>query len=554
MTESARRWPQGSVSPNAALRFGLVFAAIVVAVAVCAWAQLRDNKDHQVAFLITASTIAGTGLLIFGWLVVTAPWSWLSRLGAIVGFGAVVGVLFLLVRIDETSGDVVPKLAWRWTPKHDVALAAEFADLVGGKADLSTTTAEDSPEFLGQGRRGMVAGPRLARDWSSHPPRELWRRPIGAAWSSFAIVGNYAVTQEQRGDNELVVCYELSTGKPVWYHADKVRFEEVLAGVGPRSTPTVVDGRVYTLGAVGLLNCLDGATGKCLWSHDVAAENGADTPERKPEWGKSCSPLVVDNAVVVSAGGPDGHSLVAYDKETGQELWHAGDAPSSYSSPLLATLAGRRQIVIVNRMNVEGHDPADGHILWQYDWPMPNPKCAEPLVIGDDTVLVSAGYGLGSALLRIVPGSDGNYTVEQLWADRNLRNLKSKFANMVLRDGYIYALDDGVLCCIEAETGKRRWRGGRYQHGQLLLVGELLLVVGEAGELALVETNPKSFVELGRITALTAKTWNNPAISGRRLLVRNHEEVVCYELPLADGTGGESVPPEGAALEGAAAK
>jgi outer membrane protein assembly factor BamB len=205
-------------------------------------------------------------------------------------------------------------------------------------------------------------------------------------------------------------------------------------------------------------------------------------------------------------------------------------------------------------MNVEGHDPADGHILWQYDWPMPNPKCAEPLVIGDDTVLVSAGYGLGSALLRIVPGSDGNYTVEQLWADRNLRNLKSKFANMALRDGYVYALDDGVLCCIEAETGKRHWRGGRYQHGQLLLVGELLLVVGEAGELALVETNPKSFVELGRITALTAKTWNNPAISGRTLLVRNHEEAVCYELPLADGAGGDDVPPEGVALEGTPAK
>ncbi len=534
MADSERRWPQGGASPRGTVRFGLVAVAIVAAVAVCAWAQLKENKDHQIAFLTTASTVAGTLLAIFGWLVVTAPYSWSARFKTLLGFGAIAGALMLLVRIDETSGDVVPKLAWRWTPKHDVALAAEFTDLAGGKADLTTTTADDSPQFLGPQRCATVPGPRLSRDWSSHPPRELWRRPIGAAWSSFAIVGDYAITQEQRGENELVVCYELLTGKPVWYHADKVRFEEVLAGVGPRSTPTVVDGRVYAMGATGILNCLDGATGERIWSHDVAEENGADTPERKPEWGKSCSPLVVDNAVVVSAGGPDGHSLIAYDKDSGALLWHAGDDPSSYSSPLLATLAGKRQILIINRMSVVGHDPADGHILWQYEWPQPNPKCAEPLVIGEDTVLVSAGYGLGSALLKVVPGSDGEFSVEQLWADRNLRNLKSKFANMVLRDGFVYALDDGVLCCIEAETGKRRWRGGRYQHGQLLLVDDLLLVQGEAGELALVDPNPKAFVELGRITPLSAKTWNNPAISGRRLLVRNHEEAVCYELTVAD--------------------
>ncbi|HVU86973.1 MAG TPA: PQQ-binding-like beta-propeller repeat protein [Pirellulales bacterium] len=534
MAEMARRWPQGNASPAPALRWGLVALAIVAAGAVCAWAQIGENKDHQVAFLTSASTIAGTALGIFGWLVVTAPWSWGGRLRTLAAFGGLVGIGMLLVRIDETSGDVVPKLAWRWTPKHDVALAGEFADLVGGTADLSTTTPDDSPQFLGKDRSGRVSEPRLSRDWSSHPPRELWRRPIGAAWSSFAIVGNYAVTQEQRGENELVVCYELATGKPVWYHADKTRFEEVLAGVGPRSTPTIDEGRVYTMGARGLLNCLDGATGKRLWSHDVAKENGADTPELQPQWGKSCSPLIVDDAVVVSAGGPDGHSLVAYDKRTGDELWHAGSAASSYSSPLLATLAGRRQIVIINRPNVAGHDPADGRILWTFDWPEPNPKCAEPLVTGDDTVLVSAGYGIGSALLRIVPGSDGIFTAEQLWADRNLRNLKSKFADMVLLDNFVYALDDGVLCCVEAETGKRRWRGGRYQHGQLLLVGDLLLVQGEAGELALVDPQPKSFVELGRITALTAKTWNNPAISGNKLLVRNHEEAVCYELPLAD--------------------
>jgi outer membrane protein assembly factor BamB len=534
MTEPARRWPQGGASPPPALRWGLVVVALLAAAGVCAWVHFSETMDYQVAFLTTASTIAGTALLVIPWLILTAPWSGGTRLKALAGFGVVLGGLFFATRVDETSGDVVPKLVWRWTPKHDVALAGEFTDLVGGTADLTTTTADDSPQFLGRDRSAVVDGPQLARDWASTPPRELWRRPIGAAWSSFAIVGNYAVTQEQRGDNELVVCYELDTGKPVWYHADKGRFDEVLAGAGPRSTPTVADGRVYAMGALGLLNCLDGATGKVLWSHDVPVENGADTPELKPQWGKSCSPLIVDDAVVVSAGGPDGHSLVAYHKVTGDLLWHAGDDPSSYSSPHLATLAGRRQIVSINRSSVTGHDPQDGQILWRYEWPLVNPKCAEPLITGDDTVLVSAGYGLGSALLRITPGEEGEFAVEQVWNDRNVRNLKSKFANMILRDEFVYALDDGILSCIEAGTGKRRWKGGRYGHGQLLMVGDLLLVQAESGELALVEPVPTSFVELGRITPLTAKTWNNPAIAGRKLLVRNHEEAVCYELPLAE--------------------
>ncbi len=473
-----------------------------------------------------------------------------------------IGAVVALVRIDETSGDVVPKLAWRWTPKADVALANEFADLVGGTADLATITPDDYPQFLGPNRDGTVPGPQLARDWSKHPPREIWRRPIGAGWSSYAIRGNYAVTQEQRGANELIVCYELATGKPVWYHADEVRYEEILAGVGPRSTPTIDGGKVYAMGATGLLNCLDGATGRKLWSHDVPKESGADTEELKPQWGKSCSPLVVGNLVVVSAGAPDGKSLLAYNKETGDVVWHAGDDPSSYSSPQLATLAGKEQIVIINRESVVGHDLADGHVLWRFEWLMPNPKCAQPLVTGSDTVLVSAGYGRGSALLQIAGSDSDGFSVAQLWNEKSLLNLKSKFADMILHNGDVYALDDGILCCVEAETGKRRWKGGRYQHGQLLAVGDLLVVMAEYGELVLVDLQPKRHIELGHIPALTGKTWNNPAIKGRLLLVRNHSEAVCYELALAEdeeaaepsSTGAEQTGTERSTIEPSAAE
>ena len=169
----------------------------------------------------------------------------------------------------------------------------------------------------------------------------------------------------------------------------------------------------------------------------------------------------------------------------------------------------------------------------------------QPLVTSDDSVLVSAGYGLGSALLRIAQGSDGVFSVEEVWSEGNLKKLRSKFADMILLDGFVYSLDDGILACLEAETGKRRWKQGRFGHGQLLLVGDLLLVLSETGELALIEPNPKSFNELGRITVLHAKTWNTPAISGRKLLVRNHEEAACYELPLEQAAGSSRQAAEG---------
>jgi len=511
-------------------RYHIAGAIVAIAAVVILVAQFRPSVDHQSQFLIQAPTIALVVLLVGPWLWLTSPYALRTRMIGLVVFGLFALGLFAAIRVDETSGDVVPRLAWRWTPKPDRALAGQLANLDANAAhvDLTATTPNDSPEFLGRDRRGVIAGVRLDRDWSAHPPREVWRRPIGAGWGSFAIVGPCAVTQEQRGDEELVVCYEVATGKPLWAHADECRYEEVLAGVGPRSTPTIDEGRVYAMGALGTLNCLDGATGKVIWTRDVLTENKADNLQ----WGKSCSPLIVDDLVVVGAGGVNERSLVAYNKRTGEPAWHAGVDPASYSSPMLATLAGVRQIVIVNHESVTGHDPATGRVLWRYDWPGVMPKCSQPVVIDADRLFVSAGYGIGSAMLKIgAANADGTQTAEQVWPDRSVRNLRSKFANMILREGYLYALDDGILSCLEATTGKRLWKGGRYNHGQLLLVDDLLLVQAEdPGDLVLVEATPERHNELGRIPALAGKTWNNPVMSGRNLLVRNHQEAVCYEL------------------------
>ena len=239
------------------------------------------------------------------------------------------------------------------------------------------TTPHDYPRFLGNGYWAEVDGVALETDWQAHPPEEVWRQEIGAGWSAFAIVGNYAVTQEQRGDQEIVSCYRVDNGEVVWTHADEARFDPAdfqggLGGIGPRATPTIHDGKILTQGATGIVNCLDARTGKVLWSHDTATETGADVII----WGKSGSPLVVDDLVIVNVGAPNDEaaragynsSLVAYDLETGELRWAAGNRQASYASPLVATLAGERQIVMVNEKFITAHRVGDGSVLWEYPW------------------------------------------------------------------------------------------------------------------------------------------------------------------------------------------
>jgi outer membrane protein assembly factor BamB len=306
-----------------------------------------------------------------------------------------------------------------------------------------------------------------------------------------------------------------------------VRFEERIAGIGPRATPTIDNGKVYALGALGHLQCLDGASGKLVWKHDLVTESGA-TP---PQWGKSCSPLVYENLVVASAGGPDGKSLVAYNKHDGKLAWSAGNDASSYSSPALMMLAGVPQIVMVNEQYTSGHDPADGRMLWEHVWPeggIASPNIAQPLAVGGDRILLTKGYGFGSSLWQIGRQSD-QWTVEPLWTKNTL---KAKMTNLVVRDGFAYGLDEGTLACIEIDSGARKWKRGRFGHGQVLLVDDLLVVQSEGGEVALVEATPEGYRELTRATLVSGQSWNYPVLVGRKLLLRTDQEAACYELPV----------------------
>jgi outer membrane protein assembly factor BamB len=496
----------------------LVLAALWLA---RVWMFPGLNRQNQV--IATTLTLFATLLALLLWLLLLSRLRWRVRL---ILFAAAILLLVAArfsVQIRGVSGDLVPLVAWRWTPVPEESLGELSAE---DAPALETSSDHDYPQFLGPERDGAVRGVRLARDWSSHPPREVWRRAVGAGWSGFAVAGRYAVTQEQRGDREVVVAYHLETGAVLWSHQDEARFTHPLGGIGPRATPTLREGRVYSLGATGILNCLDLETGRRIWTRNILEDNDA----RQPMYGAASSPLVVDDLVVVSAGGTDGRSLVAYHRETGDPVWGGGDKRAGYSSPVVATLAGRRQILIFADPEVAAHDPLDGRVLWRQPWPG-GEKVANPMPLPGDRVLASSGYGFGSKLYQVRASEDGSLESEILW---ETTRLKAKFANPVHREGYLYGLDDGVLACLDLEDGERRWKGGRYGHGQVILVDDLLLVQAEDGDVVLVEAVPEEHRELGRIAALQGKTWNNPALAGGYLLVRNSEEAACYELALEE--------------------
>ena len=535
-----RRSGRGALGLTAVLVF-LVLAIII--------AQTQFHESFPaVAFLITASATGAALIAVTVWSAFFSGSRSGKRfipLALLLTGGAAAAASF---RVSEVNGDMIPRLTFRWAPDADENLAGQVVLApaeanAGDLGPLQTPTLTDFPQFLGPERRGVVQGVTLATDWEAEPPQLLWRDEIGAGWSAFAVVGDHAVTVEQRGPNEIVICRHVETGEVVWAHGDERRLESTLGGDGPRATPTIHAGKVYTLGGMGILNCLDGATGRVVWSHDLMAEY--DAP--KLEWGISASPLIVDDMVVVAAGADEGRSLLAFDAASGDFRWGGGDELSSYASPTLGELAGVRQIVVIHETHVAGHDVAGGEILWQADWPGSSSGAAsasQPVVLDGDRVFLSKGYLTGCKMLRVTTDDEGTWQIEELWKS-NL--LKTKLTNVVVKDGYAYGLDEGILCCLSLADGKKMWkvRQGRYGHGQILLVGDEILVQAESGEVALVAATPDGFQEHAKFQAIEGKSWANPSLSGRRLLLRNSREAACYLLPGEVAYEPPVPPPEG---------
>lgn len=381
------------------------------------------------------------------------------------------------------------------------------------------------PGFRGPARDGIVHNLRINTDWASSPPVPLWRRPVGPGWSSFAVSGDLFYTQEQRGDDEIVVCYRLGTGEPVWRHRDKVRFWESNGGAGPRATPTLSNGRVYAFGATGILNALDASTGALVWSRDVAA----DANKRVPMWGFSSSPLVIGDLVVIAASG----KLAAYDIASGKPTWFGPDLPGSYSSPHLATIDGVDQILLLTAAGATSVAPSDGKMIWEHSWPE-GTTIVQPALTSDGDVLINtltSTGGLGIRRLAVAHGS-GGWTVSERWTSTGL---KPYFNDFVVHNGHAYGFDGNILSCIDLQDGRRKWKGGRYGDGQLVLLPDqdLLFVISEEGELALVKATPDQFTEVARFKAIDGKTWNHPVLVRDFLLVRNGEEMAAFRLSLA---------------------
>lgn len=476
-----------------------------------------------------------TAILIGLWYIFLTDLPWRRRVVLLLISGATIGAFGVavakLTRIEGSiGGSGIPRLVWKWAPRQEGT--ARPLELQSALAPLKVDSlprevaAAGYPQFLGPHRTGVLPGPALLRNWAETPPKLLWRQPIGLAWSSFAVSGTRAITQEQRGDAELVVCYEAFTGGALWAYTNKVRFSETLGGDGPRATPTIHHGRVYAVGATGILDCLDELTGRLIWSRDVLRENNL----ANISWGKSCSPLIVGSLVIVTGGQQHEKSLLAYDAAEGTPVWQAGRDRASYASPVLGSLAGVDQIVSVNAGSVSGHNPRDGQALWEYPWPGEYAKASQPLIIDSNRVFLAAGYGIGCVMLKVRCSSTGKWETSVLWKNRNL---KPKFANVVRRGHHVYGLDDGVLACVSLDDGARKWKQGNYGHGQILLIQDLLLVQAERGEVVLLEISPQKPNELARLAALQGKTWNNPAVAGDLLFVRNDREAACYRLPLA---------------------
>jgi outer membrane protein assembly factor BamB len=533
--------------------------------------------DRGTANGFAALVWIGGIILLALWTVFLSPFSRRTRWWLIAVPTVALAALVGLLRIDKVDGNLHFYFTWRWTEKADFALAGQQTAAGSEPVDL-TATEHDYPGFLGARRDGYVPEVRLASDWKSgalstapsppaplpggegsHAPKLIWREPIGGGNSAFAIAGNAAITMEQRGDEEWVSCYDLQSGALRWHHAVKARHHDLIGGDGPCATPTVGDGRVYAEGGTGILRCLDGTTGQLVWQRDVLADVGTTEEEDHAAvaWGRAGSPLIVSSQLSVvsgqtektpaAAGGTQSHdlvivpgggkrggeicSLVAYDTRTGEIVWKGGKRQISYSSPSLATYDGVRQIVIVNEDNITGHDPATGRVLWQAPWDGSSSAAAsasQTVPVGGDRFFVSKGYSGGAAVFQVMRSGDDKWSVKPVW--RNHRVHKTKLTNVVTRDGFAYGLSDGVLECVDLETGQSKWRGDDYGHGQVMRVGDLMLVTGEWGDVALVALDPAEYRELCRFQALEGQTWNNPALAGNLLLVRNAQQAACYEM------------------------
>ncbi len=510
---------------------------------------VADISFRGLALLVYALPVAASAWV--GWLVLSMQLAWAVRRAGVLLIFVALGIGCSLLRIEGMDGSFVATFHWRWTPTPEDKLLADLKSKPAPASDLQAAAVladsnlmeklGDWPGFRGPHRDSRLLGVRIATDWQQSPPKELWRHRIGPGWSSFAVVGNRLFTQEQRGDDEYVVCYDATTGAEIWTQHDASRFTELVAGPGPRATPTFHDGRIYSFGAAGRLNCLSAADGKRLWTHDVAAETGATVPQ----WGFASSPLVAQGVVAVFAGAPNGKTLAAYRETSGESAWTANVGPTSekpslsYCSPQLETVDNIPQILLATDAGLSAFEPASGKELWHYAWMVPNvPRIVQPAKVGAGDFLIGTGMGNGTRRISVTRSGDDWQTKDQ-WTSRKIKPYYNDF--VVYKDD-LYGFDGNKFVCIHLTDGVEAWRSGGYGNGQVLLLADqgILLILSESGDVAVLSAQSEKREELCKFKALDGKTWNHPVIARGNLYVRNGEEIACFKLSLVDGAKGRT--------------
>lgn len=532
-----------------ALGTGLLLIAGLGLQASIGWLHDWFRLDPAIPLL---SGVGLAGLAFVWWMIwIITRQQWTVRRRCIVLAGLLAIPILGISLFRPILGGDLELVGWEWRFSERTG-PLKTAD--GSTRDRTNLLAEtshwDFPEFFGPGRRGIISGIELDPDWNAHPPELVWKSAVGEGWSGVSAVNRCLVTMEQRGDQECVTCYALDTGELLWLYSHAARHEDTagMGKVGPRSTPTIHGGRVYAQGATGIVVCLNGLDGSLIWKRDVceilgiARSTGTNLLgyryEEEPAlaWGRAASPLVVGDLVVVPGGGNPGGpktTLIAFDKQTGDEVWRGGDQMIAYGSPSLATIGGASQIHLVGESAALGFDPANGRVLWQVSRPgssTGSANCSQVTVVSDYHVLLTKGYNLGGELIAL-DWEDGIWKTETVW--KSHRVLTTKLTNPVIRDGHAYALSDGFLECVRLDEGALCWKQrGRFSHGQLLLVGDWLLVHSQDGRMMLIKATPLKYEPVGEFKTIRGVCWNTFCVYGPYVVVRSELEMACFRLPI----------------------
>ena len=479
----------------------------------------------------------------------------LGMLIALIGAVSPFAFLLLYQPVFGGNANIVGFEPRYWGREREIV--SEVAEV--STSPLAETSKYDFPQFLGPNRSGKVNSVSLDA-WDETQPELLWKQPVGEAWSGFVAVNGFAITQEQRGELECVICYEIETGKVVWNYSVERRHEDYrgFGRVGPRATPTIHDGKVYAVSGTGVLDCLNGEDGSLVWSYDVPAKVGIDQSAYTNSrgfnfiqenstliWGRASSPLIVDDQLIIPGGGmfdaeknPINElaaTLIALDPKTGEEIWRGGKRMIAYGSPSVATVAGKKQILLTAEDHAVGHDPETGEELWAFPWPGDSSaaaNCSQVTFIDENQILISKGYATGGQIIKLNKVEGGE--LEAVAGKADPRALKTKLSNPVVLGEHAYAISDRFLECVELATLKRVWRKRGYGTGQLLLVGDKLLVHSEDGELSLVSARPDEFEQLGEIKTVEGTCWNTLCIYKDLVLVRSEQEAACFRVPISE--------------------